>query len=60
MLDQFQTKNDFEGGQLGLQLMANVRHPGRLNGIGNLGFGNVHEYVNIERQYKGDRSIRAT
>ncbi len=46
VLDQFQTKNDFEGGQFGLQLMR-TSGAWTLNGKSSLGFGNVHEYVNI-------------
>jgi hypothetical protein len=46
VLDQFQTKNDFEGGQFGAQFMR-TSGAWTLNGKTSLGFGNVHEYVNI-------------
>jgi hypothetical protein len=47
LLDQFQADNDFEGGQLGLQFMRTSGY-WTLNGLAKLGFGNVHESVNIQ------------
>ena len=47
LLDQFQDNNDFEGGQLGLQFMRTSGY-WTLNGLTKLGFGNVHEWVNIQ------------
>jgi hypothetical protein len=46
VLDQFQTKSEFDGGQLGVEFMC---HADRwaLDGSFQLGFGNVHEWVNI-------------
>ncbi|HTQ38802.1 MAG TPA: BBP7 family outer membrane beta-barrel protein [Pirellulales bacterium] len=46
VVDQFQTDNDFEGAQLGTQFSWN-RNRWTLDGSTRLGFGNVHEKVNI-------------
>jgi hypothetical protein len=46
LVDQFQVANDFQGGLLGAQFMRNSG-AWSLKGVANLGFGNVHESVDI-------------
>jgi Putative beta barrel porin-7 (BBP7) len=46
VLDQFQTNNDFEGGELGTEFSW-TGHCWTLDASTRFGLGNVHEYVNI-------------